>query len=67
MTGSRKRRRSLGPAVGVATAGLDIITVSRRLGHAKPSITLDVYGHLFPSTDDRAAEIIGAALRGRKE
>jgi integrase len=44
-------------------AGVDIITVSRRLGHSKPSITLDVYGHLFPSTDARAAEIMEAALR----
>jgi integrase len=25
------------------------ITVSRRLGHAKASITLDVYGHLIPT------------------
>ena len=46
-------------------AGLDIITVSRRLGHSKPSITLDVYGHLFPSTDDRAAEIMEASLTKR--
>jgi integrase len=43
-------------------AGLDIITISRRLGHSKPSITLDVYGHLFPSTDGRAAEIMEASL-----
>jgi integrase len=48
-------------------AGLDIITVSRRLGHSKPSVTLDVYGHLFPSTDDRAAEIMEKSLRTQKD
>ena len=29
-------------------AGVDIIKISRRLGHARPSITLDIYGHLIP-------------------
>ena len=28
-------------------AGLDILTISRRLGHSSPTITLSVYGHLF--------------------
>ena len=27
--------------------GVDILVASKRLGHAKPSITLDVYGHLL--------------------
>jgi integrase len=26
---------------------LDVVTVSRQLGHARPSITSDVYAHLF--------------------
>ena len=34
------------------------IVVSRRLGHAKASITLDVYGHLIPSMQTEAAEKI---------
>jgi len=29
--------------------GIPVIIVSRRLGHAKPSITLDIYGHLIPA------------------
>jgi integrase len=45
-------------------AGLDIVTVSRRLGHGNPSITLTVYAHLFSNTDARAAEIIEAAFAG---
>ena len=43
-------------------AGLDVVTISRRLGHASPTITLNVYGHLFSNTDDRAAEIMEAAF-----
>lgn len=38
--------------------GVDVLVVSRRLGHAKASITLDVYGHLLSSTHERAAEVI---------
>ena len=44
--------------------GADVITVSRRLGHASPTITLGVYGHLFSNTDDRTAAIIETALTG---
>jgi integrase len=43
-------------------SGLDILTISRRLGHGSPTITLGVYGHLFANTDERAAAIIEAAL-----
>jgi len=43
-------------------AGVDILTVSRRLGHASPSITLDVYGHLVHGADDRAAKVMDAAF-----
>ena len=35
--------------------GFDVLVASRRLGHAKPSITLDVYGHLLPSYQDDIA------------
>ena len=43
-------------------AGLDVLTISRRLGHGSPAITLGVYGHLFKNSDDRAAEIVEAAF-----
>jgi len=43
-------------------AGMDILTISRRLGHANPTITLGVYGHLIHGTDDRAAQIMEAAF-----
>jgi integrase len=37
-------------------SGVDILTVSRRLGHANATVTLNVYGHLI-TTEDKAAEI----------
>ena len=40
--------------------GVDILTISRRIGHSKPSVTLDVYGHLLGGADAAAA----AALEG---
>jgi integrase len=44
-------------------SGLDVLTISRRLGHGSPAITLAVYGHLFANTDDRAAQVMEAAFR----
>ncbi len=38
--------------------GLSIISVSRRLGHAKVSITLDIYGHMVPSMQIEDAQKI---------
>ena len=38
--------------------GVPLIVVSRRLGHSKPSITLDIYGHLIASLQAEAAEKI---------
>jgi integrase len=43
-------------------SGVDILTISRRLGHSSPTITLGVYGHLIHGTDDRAAAIMEAAF-----
>jgi integrase len=44
------------------SAGVDIVTISKRLGHAKPDITLRVYSHLFAKDDAAAAAAINAAL-----
>jgi 2-methylisocitrate lyase-like PEP mutase family enzyme len=46
-------------------AGVNIVTVSRRLGHGSPAITLTVYAHLFTNTDTTAATAIEAAMRPR--
>jgi integrase len=43
-------------------AGVDIVTISKRLGHAKPDITLRIYAHLFRNDDSKAAAAINAAF-----
>jgi integrase len=43
-------------------ANMDVLAISRRLGHSTPTITLSVYGHLFANSDARAAEAIEAAF-----
>lgn len=43
-------------------AGVDIVTISKRLGHAKPDITLRVYAHLFKNDDSKASDAINNAF-----
>lgn len=45
-------------------SGLDVVTVSRRIGHSNPTVTLTVYAHLFGNTDERAAAVVETALKG---
>jgi integrase len=51
-------------ASALIAAGLDPLTISRRLGHGTPAFTLATYGHLFANTD--AAAAIDAALGAKK-
>jgi hypothetical protein len=53
-------------AFGGECARRNVLTISRRLGHGSPTITLGVYGHLFTDADDRAGQIIEAAFAGTK-
>ena len=50
-------------ASALIRSGTDPITVSKRLGHAKPTTTLSLYGHMFDHSDEAAAEAIEAALK----
>jgi integrase len=43
--------------------GVDILTISRRLGHSSAAITLGVYGHLI-SSKDGAADVVEKILGG---
>ncbi len=43
-------------------AGTNIKATSHRLGHAKVSITLDVYSHLMPEDDSVAASAVAALV-----
>jgi integrase len=42
---------------------VDILTISRRLGHSKASITLDVYGHMIGGADEAAAKAIEKVMK----
>jgi integrase len=41
-------------------AGIDVLTISKRVGHASPAITLKIYAHLFRGDDGEAAAAINA-------
>ena len=42
--------------------GLDSVTISKRLGHAKVSTTADIYSHIIKQADERASECIADAV-----
>jgi integrase len=42
--------------------GVAVITVSQRLGHARASTTLNVYGHCIPGADRDAAHFISNVI-----
>ena len=43
--------------------GANLLQVSRWLGHSSVQITADVYGHLFPETNDLVIQRLDEALR----
>ena len=45
--------------------GVDVKTVQARLGHAKASITLDMYAHALPENDQAAADLVGELFAAR--
>jgi len=46
--------------------GVDLRTVSKRLGHSKTSITTDIYTHAIKSADERAADTLGDIFSVKK-
>jgi integrase len=49
-------------ASALIAARLDILTISRRLGHGSPGITLNIYAHRFTNTDSGAAKAMDLAM-----
>jgi len=43
-------------------AGVNAKALATFMGHASITITLDRYGHLFPGSEDEAAELLDAYL-----
>ncbi len=42
--------------------GEPVLVVQKRLGHASPTVTLSIYGDLFPGVDEAAADKLTAGL-----
>jgi integrase len=49
-------------ASALIAAGVDVVSVSRRLGHSSPAFTLNCYAHLFRKDDSHAADAIESML-----
>lgn len=47
--------------------GLDSVTISKRLGHAKVSTTADIYSHVIKQADERASECIADVVLRKPE
>lgn len=47
--------------------GIDTISISSRLGHAKPSTTSDLYSHIIKQADEHSAECIAEAMFGSRK
>lgn len=48
--------------------GIDSISISKRLGHAKVSTTTDIYSHIIKQADEQSAECIADAIfRSKKK
>lgn len=47
--------------------GIDVVTVSKMLGHANTSITMDVYSHAIEEAERRASECIADVMLRRKK
>jgi integrase len=50
-------------ASALIAGGLDVVKISRRLGHSSPKVTLTIYAHLFEKGDQAAASAIEATLK----
>ncbi len=48
-------------------AGVSIPTVSKRLGHANPAITMKIYAHSFTEDEAKAAETWDAVMKAPRE
>ena len=51
-------------ASGLIAAGCDVVTVQRALGHSSASITLNIYGHLWPTAEDRTRQAAAGLMAG---
>jgi len=50
-------------ASGLIASGCDVVTVQHALGHSSPTITLNIYSHLWPKAEDRTRTAAEALMR----
>lgn len=53
-------------ATSLLSAGIDVRTVSGRLGHANAATTLGTYAHFVGASDRTAAEVLSQLVSGRR-
>ncbi len=51
-------------ATAALATGISAKVVSERLGHSSVSITLDIYSHVLPSIDEKAANTVASFILG---
>ncbi len=54
-------------ATRLLASGIDVRTVSGRLGHRNPATTLNVYAHFLPEADEEAASALAGVFRKARE
>ena len=47
--------------------GVPITTISRRLGHRSPKMTLDIYSHMYSESGRETAELLSEVIQGKKK
>jgi hypothetical protein len=46
-------------------ANVNVVMISKRMGHANPNVALGTYSHLFRNDDSSVAETIDRMLAGK--
>jgi integrase len=49
-------------ATVMLAGGIDVRTVAGRLGHSRPTLTLQTYAHVLDVTDRRAADVLAKSI-----
>ena len=49
-------------ATHLLSRGIPLHIVAARLGHSSPVVTLTIYAHVLPTSDEQAAEVMAAVL-----
>ncbi len=52
-------------ASSLISKGVNIKTISERLGHKSIQVTLDTYGHLMPGDQERCAAVYDSLIPGK--